>query len=102
MGGRVTPPTPDFAGHRGSLQGKITVCLRQWKALRETRCRSMSVNLSALRKLRVITWLLHSVFFCWLSRKKGSARRAFNITAGRCTLSPPQPKGASFAPADNV
>ena len=92
-GGRITPPTPDFAGHRGSLQGKIFVCLRQCKALRATWCRSMSANF-----LEVITCGCKG----FLVVTKKSSRRAFYITAGRCTLSPPpSQKGASFAPEQN-
>ena len=82
------PPTPDFVGHRGSLPGKITVCLRQCKALRETRCRSMSVNLSAVRKF-------FRGYYVPPQDILHNGRAVYPFTP------PPQPKGASFAPVCN-
>ena len=97
MGGDSPPPTPDFAGHRGSLQGKNVEFGRGTTD-------SVSVNLSAARKFFRGNYVRSCgckgvwFFFLVVTKKKGNPRRAFYKTAGQCTVSPPEPKGGSFAP----
>ena len=82
MGGATHPPLPQLP----ISQGTEEVCRAKLLSVYDTQRDSVSFDVGEFE-----------LFFLVVT-KKGSNRRAFYITAGRCTLSPPQPKGASFAP----
>ena len=95
MGGDSPPQLPISQGTEEVSRAKMwfrfrsqTVCCSMW----------MKMSMSVENFLGFITCGSKGCpFFFWLSRKKGRPAGHY-ITAGQCTLSPPQPKGASFAP----